>query len=69
MENHKHRIKFTAAQIIQFTGHMTFINVVCSTTCFGEGGGADVGFGGPKKVQSKRAFCTLLVQGRTGLFH
>jgi len=39
MENHKHGIPITAAQIIQFKGHVTFINVMCSTIRFGKGGG------------------------------
>lgn len=36
MENHKHRIPITAAQIIQFTGHVTCIDVMCSTIHFGK---------------------------------
>ena len=71
MENHKHRIPITTAQVIQFTGHMTFINVVCSTIGFGKGGreeSADVGFRGPKKIQSKGAFRTVLVERWKGLF-
>lgn len=76
MENHKHRIPITTAQVIQFTGHMTFIKVVCSTIGIGMGGvaavvvveSADVGFGGSKKIQSKGAFWTVLVEGWRGLF-
>jgi len=65
MENHKHKIPITAAQIIQFTGHVTFINILCSTIHFGKGwgGSPDVGFGGSKKIQSKGAFWTVLAEG------
>jgi hypothetical protein len=68
MDNHKHRIPITAAQIIQFTRHVTFINTVCSTIRFGGEGSADVGFGGSKKKQSKGAFWTILVKGWRALF-
>jgi len=64
MENHKHRIPITDAQIIQFIGHATFINVVCSTIHLRKGGGsADWGFGWSKKIHSKGAFWTVLVEG------
>jgi hypothetical protein len=56
MENHKHRIPITIAQIIQFRGHTAFMNVLC---CSGgrKGRGADAGFGGPAEDSPKVPVC------------